>query len=200
MVPVTIQTNNDLFAIIGSTRTQQSAGCCKSSSGSAWCIQGISSRWELFLPINKRNGIYICDWKQDSCKLGAIFFLSSEELTPLILETHKKFNYTHICAGASAFGKVSRSKCIKISCRKETEALLYVKARIKCLREVSYGQFWVFKKCYSSLLKRSLVRNTGSCLNFIMGCLGQRNSVEEIFSGNQLVLCTQCKMYNNTID
>ncbi|XP_009984970.1 PREDICTED: electron transfer flavoprotein subunit alpha, mitochondrial, partial [Tauraco erythrolophus] len=29
----------------------------------------------------------------------------AEELTPLILETHKKFNYTHICAGASAFGK-----------------------------------------------------------------------------------------------
>ncbi|KAF4793447.1 Electron transfer flavoprotein subunit alpha, mitochondrial [Turdus rufiventris] len=29
----------------------------------------------------------------------------AEELTPLIVETHKKFNYTHICAGASAFGK-----------------------------------------------------------------------------------------------
>ncbi|NWS72220.1 ETFA protein, partial [Crotophaga sulcirostris] len=29
----------------------------------------------------------------------------AEELTPLILEAHKKFNYTHICAGASAFGK-----------------------------------------------------------------------------------------------
>ncbi|KAG8440162.1 hypothetical protein GDO86_006096 [Hymenochirus boettgeri] len=28
-----------------------------------------------------------------------------EELTPLILETQKKFNFTHICAGASAFGK-----------------------------------------------------------------------------------------------
>ncbi|NWZ09086.1 ETFA protein, partial [Agelaius phoeniceus] len=29
----------------------------------------------------------------------------AEELTPLIVEAHKKFNYTHICAGASAFGK-----------------------------------------------------------------------------------------------
>ncbi|KAM7152679.1 electron transfer flavoprotein subunit alpha, mitochondrial isoform 2-T2 [Macrochelys suwanniensis] len=28
-----------------------------------------------------------------------------EELTPLILATQKQFNYTHICAGASAFGK-----------------------------------------------------------------------------------------------
>uniref|UniRef100_A0A098LYX6 Electron transfer flavoprotein subunit alpha n=1 Tax=Hypsiglena sp. JMG-2014 TaxID=1550645 RepID=A0A098LYX6_9SAUR len=31
--------------------------------------------------------------------------LLAEELTPLILETQKQFNYTHICAGASAFGK-----------------------------------------------------------------------------------------------
>lgn len=31
----------------------------------------------------------------------------SEELTPLILETQKQFSFTHICAGASAFGKVS---------------------------------------------------------------------------------------------
>ncbi|XP_004553214.1 electron transfer flavoprotein subunit alpha, mitochondrial [Maylandia zebra] len=28
-----------------------------------------------------------------------------EELTPLILQTQKQFNFTHICAGASAFGK-----------------------------------------------------------------------------------------------
>uniref|UniRef100_A0AAQ4PJS2 Electron transfer flavoprotein subunit alpha n=1 Tax=Gasterosteus aculeatus aculeatus TaxID=481459 RepID=A0AAQ4PJS2_GASAC len=28
-----------------------------------------------------------------------------EELTPLILETQKQFKFTHICAGASAFGK-----------------------------------------------------------------------------------------------
>uniref|UniRef100_A0A8C8R6M2 Electron transfer flavoprotein subunit alpha n=1 Tax=Pelusios castaneus TaxID=367368 RepID=A0A8C8R6M2_9SAUR len=32
-------------------------------------------------------------------------YFSSEELTPLILATQKQFNYTHICAGASAFGK-----------------------------------------------------------------------------------------------
>ncbi|KAM4748359.1 electron transfer flavoprotein subunit alpha, mitochondrial [Rhinophrynus dorsalis] len=31
--------------------------------------------------------------------------LLPEELTPLILEAQKKFNFTHICAGASAFGK-----------------------------------------------------------------------------------------------
>ncbi|KAF5911488.1 hypothetical protein HPG69_000780 [Diceros bicornis minor] len=31
--------------------------------------------------------------------------LLPEELTPLILATQKQFSYTHICAGASAFGK-----------------------------------------------------------------------------------------------
>uniref|UniRef100_A0A8C0XW22 Electron transfer flavoprotein subunit alpha, mitochondrial n=1 Tax=Castor canadensis TaxID=51338 RepID=A0A8C0XW22_CASCN len=31
--------------------------------------------------------------------------LLPEELTPLVLETQKQFNYTHICVGASAFGK-----------------------------------------------------------------------------------------------
>ncbi|CAH2273174.1 electron transfer flavo subunit alpha, mitochondrial [Pelobates cultripes] len=31
--------------------------------------------------------------------------LLPEELTPLILEAQKQFNFTHICAGASAFGK-----------------------------------------------------------------------------------------------
>lgn len=30
---------------------------------------------------------------------------TAESLTPLILATHKQFNYTHIIAGASAFGK-----------------------------------------------------------------------------------------------
>ncbi|XP_067871609.1 electron transfer flavoprotein subunit alpha, mitochondrial [Heterodontus francisci] len=29
----------------------------------------------------------------------------AEELTPLVLATHKQFKFTHICAGASAFGK-----------------------------------------------------------------------------------------------
>ena len=29
-----------------------------------------------------------------------------ETLTPLILETQKQFNFTHILAGAGAFGKV----------------------------------------------------------------------------------------------
>lgn len=42
--------------------------------------------------------------------LFSFLFVSSEELTPLILETQKQFNFTHICAGASAFGKVSNGE------------------------------------------------------------------------------------------
>ncbi|XP_040585884.1 electron transfer flavoprotein subunit alpha, mitochondrial isoform X2 [Mesocricetus auratus] len=53
---------------------------------------------------------------QDLCKVAGVAKvlvaqhdaykgLLPEELTPLILETQKQFNYTHICAGASAFGK-----------------------------------------------------------------------------------------------
>uniref|UniRef100_A0A096NMT9 Electron transfer flavoprotein subunit alpha, mitochondrial n=1 Tax=Papio anubis TaxID=9555 RepID=A0A096NMT9_PAPAN len=53
---------------------------------------------------------------QDLCKVAGIAKvlvaqhdayrgLLAEELTPLILATQKQFNYTHICAGASAFGK-----------------------------------------------------------------------------------------------
>lgn len=53
---------------------------------------------------------FVADDKKNHCKL---VFLFSEELTPLVLETQKQFKYTHICAGASAFGKVSKSKCIK---------------------------------------------------------------------------------------
>nr|XP_060475624.1 electron transfer flavoprotein subunit alpha, mitochondrial [Panthera onca] len=53
---------------------------------------------------------------QDLCKVAGVAKvliaqhdaykgLLPEELTPLILATQKQFNYTHICAGASAFGK-----------------------------------------------------------------------------------------------
>lgn len=31
----------------------------------------------------------------------------AESLTPVILEAHKQFNFTHIFSNASAFGKVS---------------------------------------------------------------------------------------------
>nr|KAF6279064.1 electron transfer flavoprotein subunit alpha [Myotis myotis] len=53
---------------------------------------------------------------QDLCKVAGVAKvlvaqndaykgLLPEELTPLVLATQKQFSYTHICAGASAFGK-----------------------------------------------------------------------------------------------
>nr|KAF6283474.1 electron transfer flavoprotein subunit alpha [Pipistrellus kuhlii] len=53
---------------------------------------------------------------QDLCKVAGVAKvlvaqhdaykgLLPEELTPLVLATQKQFNYTHICVGASAFGK-----------------------------------------------------------------------------------------------
>uniref|UniRef100_A0AAZ3RWS2 Electron transfer flavoprotein subunit alpha n=1 Tax=Oncorhynchus tshawytscha TaxID=74940 RepID=A0AAZ3RWS2_ONCTS len=39
----------------------------------------------------------------------------TEELTPLILATQKQFNFTHICAGASAFGKVRVSAKLDVA-------------------------------------------------------------------------------------
>ena len=36
-----------------------------------------------------------------------VLFWFTEALTPLVLETQKQFNFSHIVAGASAMGKVS---------------------------------------------------------------------------------------------
>nr|XP_020467890.1 electron transfer flavoprotein subunit alpha, mitochondrial [Monopterus albus] len=51
--------------------------------------------------ISKVQGVKKVLVAQHDCYKGAL----PEELTPLILATQKQFNFTHICAGASAFGK-----------------------------------------------------------------------------------------------
>uniref|UniRef100_A0A673WY09 Electron transfer flavoprotein subunit alpha n=1 Tax=Salmo trutta TaxID=8032 RepID=A0A673WY09_SALTR len=51
--------------------------------------------------IRKVQGVKKILVAQHDCYKG----LLPEELTPLILATQKQFNFTHICAGASAFGK-----------------------------------------------------------------------------------------------
>ncbi|GAB5572250.1 electron transfer flavoprotein subunit alpha [Prionailurus iriomotensis] len=64
---------------------------------------------------------------QDLCKVAGVAKvliaqhdaykgLLPEELTPLILATQKQFSYTHICAGASAFGKVALLSWLKENC------------------------------------------------------------------------------------
>ncbi|XP_038855865.1 electron transfer flavoprotein subunit alpha, mitochondrial-like [Salvelinus namaycush] len=51
--------------------------------------------------ISKVQGVKKILVAQHDCYKG----LLPEELTPLIFATQKQFNFTHICAGASAFGK-----------------------------------------------------------------------------------------------
>ncbi|XP_045545281.1 electron transfer flavoprotein subunit alpha, mitochondrial [Salmo salar] len=51
--------------------------------------------------ISKVHGVKKILVAQHDCYKG----LLPEELTPLILATQKQFTFTHICAGASAFGK-----------------------------------------------------------------------------------------------
>lgn len=52
------------------------------------------------------------------CNLGNYYILI-ETLTPLILETQKQFNFTHILAGAGAFGKV------RINSHTQTQYVLF---------------------------------------------------------------------------
>lgn len=87
-------------------------------------------------------------------------FLSSEELTPLILETQKQFNFTHICAGASAFGKVSGGhsvSCFICTCILSSRNLLGIKEFVLCachlLETISMNSLHSF----SSFLKISIL-------------------------------------------
>ncbi|KAJ0069471.1 hypothetical protein NL108_008280, partial [Boleophthalmus pectinirostris] len=51
--------------------------------------------------LSKVQGVKKVLVAQHDCYKGGL----PEELTPLILATQQQFNFTHICAGASAFGK-----------------------------------------------------------------------------------------------
>ncbi|XP_005798286.1 electron transfer flavoprotein subunit alpha, mitochondrial [Xiphophorus maculatus] len=69
--------------------------------GDVSCLVAGTNCAKVVEEISKVQGVKkILVAQHDSYK-GAL----PEELTPLILETQKQFNFTHICAGASAFGK-----------------------------------------------------------------------------------------------
>jgi len=51
--------------------------------------------------LSKVQGVNKVLVAQNDCYKGSL----PEELTPLVLATQNQFNFTHICAGASAFGK-----------------------------------------------------------------------------------------------
>ena len=115
----------------GRGANQQSTRCEEGPGCSTWFLQRFSARYVTWRKLDAsyvfnfdsqvRCVLYIylnwleLAWLQSEAGLQlpdfvlALWFylLSSEELTPLILQTQKQFNFTHICAGASAFGKVS---------------------------------------------------------------------------------------------
>lgn len=65
------------------------------------CLVAGNSCTKVAEQISKVQGIKTIFVAQHDAFKG----LLPEELTPLILATQQKFNFTHICAGASAFGK-----------------------------------------------------------------------------------------------
>ncbi|XP_057692525.1 electron transfer flavoprotein subunit alpha, mitochondrial [Corythoichthys intestinalis] len=69
--------------------------------GEVACLVAGTNCAKVVEEISKVQGVKkVLVVQNDSCK-GAL----PEELTPLVLATQKQFNFTHICAGASAFGK-----------------------------------------------------------------------------------------------
>ncbi|XP_061679305.1 electron transfer flavoprotein subunit alpha, mitochondrial [Syngnathoides biaculeatus] len=69
--------------------------------GEVSCLVAGTNCAKVVEEISKVQGVKkVLVAQSDSCK-GAL----PEELTPLVLATQKQFNFTHICAGASAFGK-----------------------------------------------------------------------------------------------
>uniref|UniRef100_H0ZUB1 Electron transfer flavoprotein subunit alpha n=1 Tax=Taeniopygia guttata TaxID=59729 RepID=H0ZUB1_TAEGU len=73
----------------------------KSLGGEVSCLVAGTSCDKVASELSKVQGVAKVLVAQHDVYKGFL----AEELTPLIVETHKKFNYTHICAGASAFGK-----------------------------------------------------------------------------------------------
>uniref|UniRef100_A0A8C2WZD8 Electron transfer flavoprotein subunit alpha n=1 Tax=Cyclopterus lumpus TaxID=8103 RepID=A0A8C2WZD8_CYCLU len=69
--------------------------------GDVTCLVAGTNCTQVVEQISKVQGVKKVLVAQHDSYKGAL----PEELTPLILETQKKFNFTHICAGASAFGK-----------------------------------------------------------------------------------------------
>ncbi|XP_012726940.2 electron transfer flavoprotein subunit alpha, mitochondrial [Fundulus heteroclitus] len=69
--------------------------------GDVSCLVAGTNCAKVVEEISKVQGVKKILVAQHESYKGAL----PEELTPLILETQKQFSFTHICAGASAFGK-----------------------------------------------------------------------------------------------
>ncbi|KAJ3595931.1 hypothetical protein NHX12_002341 [Muraenolepis orangiensis] len=69
--------------------------------GEVTCLVAGTQCAKVVEEISKVPGVKKVLVAQHDCYKGAL----PEELTPLILATQQQFSFTHICAGASAFGK-----------------------------------------------------------------------------------------------
>uniref|UniRef100_A0A8C6X7Q7 Electron transfer flavoprotein subunit alpha, mitochondrial n=1 Tax=Naja naja TaxID=35670 RepID=A0A8C6X7Q7_NAJNA len=75
--------------------------CSKTTRGEVSCLVAGNNCEKVAQELSKVQGVSKVLFVQHDAYKG----LLAEELTPLILETQKQFSFTHICAGATAFGK-----------------------------------------------------------------------------------------------
>ncbi|KAK5928033.1 hypothetical protein CgunFtcFv8_013130 [Champsocephalus gunnari] len=94
---VVAEHNNDTLTPI----TLNAITAASKLGGEVTCLVAGTNCAQVVEQLSKVQGVQkILVAQHDSYK-GSL----PEELTPLILQTQKQFNFTHICAGASAFGK-----------------------------------------------------------------------------------------------
>ncbi|XP_054633152.1 electron transfer flavoprotein subunit alpha, mitochondrial [Dunckerocampus dactyliophorus] len=94
---VVAEHNNDKLTPI----TLNAITAASKLGGEVSCLVAGTNCAKVVEEISKVNGVKKVLVVQNDSYKGAL----PEELTPLILATQKQFSFTHICAGASAFGK-----------------------------------------------------------------------------------------------
>ncbi|XP_062327206.1 electron transfer flavoprotein subunit alpha, mitochondrial-like [Osmerus eperlanus] len=94
---VVVEHNNDKLTPI----TLNAITAANKVGGEVSCLVAGTNCTKVVEEIRKVQGVNKVLVAQHDSYKGML----PEELTPLILATQKQFNFTHICAGASAFGK-----------------------------------------------------------------------------------------------
>ncbi|XP_046898580.1 electron transfer flavoprotein subunit alpha, mitochondrial-like [Hypomesus transpacificus] len=94
---VVVEHNNDKLTPI----TLNAITAANKVGGEVSCLVAGTNCTKVVEEIRKVQGVSKVLVAQHDSYKGML----PEELTPLILATQKQFNFTHICAGASAFGK-----------------------------------------------------------------------------------------------
>uniref|UniRef100_A0A8C7UIL6 Electron transfer flavoprotein subunit alpha n=1 Tax=Oncorhynchus mykiss TaxID=8022 RepID=A0A8C7UIL6_ONCMY len=94
---VVAEHNNDKLTPI----TLSAITAAKKLGGDVPCLVAGTDCAKVAQEVSKVLGVKTVLIAQNDAYKGSL----PEELTPLILATQKQFNFTHICAGASAFGK-----------------------------------------------------------------------------------------------